>query len=169
MDWFKGKTTGNTQTFHRPIFGFRFRFSPKPIHWDQQHAYVYIYIYIYMYTQTHILYSDDRTMVRLCLRIGISGNKTTVHANDFSNAFLFIFYRTDQTNWSMTGNRHVSYHRARKPWPGAVDPGWCLRPHHPAGGEAQRSGHWTTGKPKFLKLIYWDPRNIDRCFFYYRI
>ena len=32
MDWFKGKITGNTHMKHRKIYGFRLRFSLKPIH-----------------------------------------------------------------------------------------------------------------------------------------
>ena len=34
MDWLKGKNTGKPHQFHGKIYGFRLRFSLKPIHWD---------------------------------------------------------------------------------------------------------------------------------------
>ena len=36
MDWFKGKYTGLSPIFHGKIYGFRLRFSLKPIHWTNQ-------------------------------------------------------------------------------------------------------------------------------------
>ena len=33
MDWFKGKFTGKPHDLHGKIYGFRLRFSLKPIHW----------------------------------------------------------------------------------------------------------------------------------------